>query len=105
MSIDDYIAAHDFQPVQTALRDLLDAHLPQAEGRVYHGHPIWLVDKTMLAGFKVYSSYVTFMIWQGQDVDDPTGRLVPGARRMASVKLASPSDVDADAFAGWLKQL
>jgi hypothetical protein len=105
MSIDDYIAGHDFQPVQKALRDLLDTRLTQAEGRVYHGHPIWLVDKTMLAGFKVYSSYVTFMLWQGQDIDDPTGRLRPGARRMAAVKLTSVSDVDEAAFAAWLTQL
>jgi hypothetical protein len=105
MSIDDYIAGHACQPVQRALRELLDANLPQATGRVYHGHPIWLVDKTMVAGFKAYTSYVTFMLWDGQDVDDPTGRLQPGARRMASVKLRDESDVDTAAFTSWLKQL
>lgn len=105
MSIDDYISGHACQPVQRALRELLDANVPQATGRVYHGHPIWLVDKTMVAGFKAYTSSVTFMLWQGQDVDDPTGRLQLGARGMASVKLSDETDVDVIAFASWLKQL
>jgi hypothetical protein len=43
------------------------------------------------------------MLWHGQDVVDPTNRLRPGARRMASVKIAFVDEVDEGAFAAWLE--
>jgi hypothetical protein len=105
VTIDDYLSANPHRETGEVLRALLDASLRHATGRVYHGHPIWLVDNTMVAGFKTYPKHVTFMLWQGQDITDPTGRLQPGARRMASVKLASVADVDEVAFAAWLTQV
>jgi hypothetical protein len=52
---------------------------------------------------KAYKNYVTFGFWHGQDLGDTSGRLAPGARRMASVKLATPADIDTDLFATWLR--
>lgn len=105
-TVDEYLTAlpDTLRPAADALRVVLDSGLSAAEGRVWHGHPVWLVDKTPVAGFKAYTSYVTFMVWGGQRVDDPSGRLQPGSRDMASVRVASVDEVDGGAFAGWLAQ-
>ncbi|MCG5435089.1 DUF1801 domain-containing protein [Micromonospora foliorum] len=34
---------------------------------------------------------------------DPSGRLIPGARAMAAVKLRDLADVDPALFSGWLR--
>lgn len=101
--IDDHLAAlgAPARGIATQLRSLLDAALPDAEARLWHGHPVWMAGRQPLAGFKAHSGHVTFMIWHGGPVDDPAGRLAIGPH-MATVKLRADDDVDAPAFAGWL---
>jgi hypothetical protein len=60
--------------------------------------------KSPICHFKACSGHVTFGFWQGQQITDPSGRLEPGAREMAAVKLRGPADVDAELFADWLRQ-
>jgi hypothetical protein len=105
-TIDEYLdgVPAPLRPVGDQLRALLDAGLARATGQVWHGHPVWMVGKTPVAGFKAYSSYVTLMIWPGARVDDPSGRLEVGSRDMASVKLRSADEIDPELFAGWFKQ-
>ncbi|GGR67974.1 hypothetical protein GCM10010169_09580 [Micromonospora fulviviridis] len=89
------------------LRSVIEAALPEAAGAMWHGHPVWgLGDrpgKTPICLVKAYPAYVTFGLWRGQDVADASGRLVPGARRMASVKLRTVAEIDPELFSGWLR--
>ncbi|MEU4640244.1 hypothetical protein [Micromonospora sp. NPDC023814] len=39
-----------------------------------------------------------------REITDPSGRLVPGARQMAAVKLRALADVDPALFTDWLRQ-
>ncbi|MFD2764021.1 DUF1801 domain-containing protein [Micromonospora eburnea] len=108
--VTDYLAGLDvpLREVGEKIRTVVDAALPEATAAVWHGHPVWgLGDqpgRTPVCLVKAYSSYVTFGLWRGQDVDDASGRLVPGARRMASVKLRTLDEIDPDLFTGWLRQ-
>jgi hypothetical protein len=87
--------------IATRLRSLLDAGLGPASATIWHGHPVWMAGRTPLAGFKAYAKHVTLMIWHGQGIDDPSGRLTTNAN-MGTLKLAFPADLDADAVSGWL---
>ncbi|SCE86708.1 DUF1801 domain-containing protein [Micromonospora mirobrigensis] len=90
------------------LRDIIDAALPEATGAMWHGHPVWgLGDRpgaTPVCLVKAYPAYVTFGLWRGQEITDGSGRLVPGARQMASVKLRTVDEIDPALFTGWLRQ-
>ena len=107
--IEGYLARLDrpLRDIGAAMRPVIEAALPGTTGVLYHGHPIWgLGDspgRRPICLLKAYRSYVTFGLWRGQDVADPSGRLIAGARRMASVKLASPDDIDPALFTGWLR--
>ncbi|GGM53812.1 hypothetical protein GCM10011608_43420 [Micromonospora sonchi] len=87
---------------------VIESALPEATGAMWHGHPVWGLGERPGAQpiclLKPYASYLTFGLWRGQDVPDPSGRLVPGARRMASVKLRAAADVDPELFTGWLRR-
>ena len=94
--------------VAAAARAAIDNALPQAHAAIWHGHPVWSRSpdpgRKPICLLKAYTSHVTFGLWQGQAVDDPTGRLEPGSRQMASTRLRSVEDVDPQAIASWLKQ-
>ena len=103
MTVDDYIEALP-EPLRSAAaeaRGVIDAEL--GEGVIWHGHPVWMMGKTPVALLKAYTTFVTFGLFQGQLVEDPSGRLQPAARRMASVRLRAAADVDEALFAGWIR--
>ena len=105
--VDDYLATlpDPLRGVAEQLRVIIDAELPAAGGGiVWHGHPVWKIAGSPTCMLKAYSSYVTFGFWQGQSIEDPSGRLESGARTMAHVKLRGVDDVDAELFADWLRQ-
>ena len=62
-----------------------------------------MIGKTPVALLKAYTTFVTFGLFQGQLVEDPSGRLQPAARRMASVRLRAAADVDEALFAAWIR--
>ncbi|PZF93610.1 DUF1801 domain-containing protein [Micromonospora deserti] len=109
-TLTDHLAGLDgpLREIAEKLRTVIEAALPGATGAVWHGHPVWgLGDtpgRTPICLVEAYGSYLTFGLWRGQEVDDPSGRLVPGARRMAAVKLRTVADVDPALFTDWLRQ-
>ncbi|KJK57486.1 DUF1801 domain-containing protein [Saccharothrix sp. ST-888] len=109
-SVEEYLAAlaEPLREVGEKARAVVDEALPGVAGALWHGHPTWSLGaapgRNPVCFVKAYSSYVTFGLWRGQAVADPSGRLEPGAREMASVKLRGLADIDAGLFADWLRQ-
>jgi len=105
-TIDEYIAGlnEPLASVAITLREHIDAALPHATGRMWHGHPVWLDEATPIAGFKAYPSYVTFMLWRGQEIDDDSGTLSPaGSATMATLKVDNPAKLMGPRLTAWLK--
>lgn len=90
--------------VARTLRDHLDAALPTATGQIWHGHPVWMVDSTPIAGFKTYQDYITFMLWRGQAIDSAGALTATGAGEMATLKVARAAEVHGPALRTWLTQ-
>jgi len=109
MSIDDYLAGlpGPLREIGEKLAPIITTALPGATGAMWHGHPIWgLGDqpgRRPVCLLKAYRSDVTFGLWRGQEITDPSGRLVPGARAMAAVKLRGVVDIDPALFTEWLR--
>ena len=109
MTVHDYVTALPAtqREIATRLLALIEEALP-GTGALWHGHPVWSLGPTPgkqpVCLVKAYSAHVTFGFWRGQEIDDPSGRLEPGARTMASVKLRDTNDLDDTLFATWLRQ-
>ncbi|MEU9506826.1 DUF1801 domain-containing protein [Micromonospora sp. NPDC048170] len=109
-TVTDYLAGLDtpLREIGEKLLPVIEAALPGATGAMWHGHPVWgLGDRPgqrPVCLVKAYGAYVTFGLWRGSEVADPSGRLVPGARQMAAVKLRTLADVDSALFTDWLRQ-
>ncbi len=102
--IDDYLdsLAEPARGIAAQLRSLVDAALPDADAKLWHGHPVWMAGRKPLAGFKAYTAHVTFMIWHGRPIAGDTARLESGPH-MATVKVRTAADIDPTAFAGWIR--
>ncbi|WP_119731477.1 DUF1801 domain-containing protein [Thermomonospora amylolytica] len=108
-TVQDYVAS-----LPESLRETAEAVLPLIEnalpgtGAVWHGHPVWSLGpapgKSPVCFIKAYKTHIAFGFWKGQSLEDPSGRLTPGTREMATAKLRSPDDIDPDLFTTWLTQ-
>lgn len=107
LTIDDYNAtlSDDLTPIGEQLTRIIDEALPEAEGVIWHGHPVWMSGKTPIAAYKAHATHVTFMIWTGQLLTDRSGRLqAAGSSTMANLKVRTADDIDETLFANWLHQ-
>jgi hypothetical protein len=102
--VQEYLEAlpEPLREIAERVRRVNDAEL--GEGRMWHGHPVWLIGSAPVTLIKAYTLYVTFGFFQGQAIDDESGRLEPGSREMASVRLRNVDDFDGPLFAAWLRQ-
>lgn len=85
---------------------LLDTGLPETTGQLWHGHPVWLAEKQPIAGFKGFPRYLTFMLWQGQKINDDSGLLTPsGSAQMAVLKLSGLEELNSELLSSWISQI
>ncbi|MEJ3743527.1 DUF1801 domain-containing protein [Actinomycetes bacterium KLBMP 9797] len=109
-TVSDYLTGLDdpIRDIGEKLRTIIDAALTSATSAMWHGHPTWgrgeRPGQDPICLLKAYSSDITFGFWHGQRLTDPSGRLVAGARQMASVKLRTVDDIDPGLFTDWLRQ-
>lgn len=107
-TVDEYLAslAEPLRGVGETMCSVIDTVLPEA-GALWHGSPVWSLGsapgKSPVCLLKAYPSYLTFGLWRGREVSDPSGRM-DTAGGMAHVKLRTAADVDADLFSDWLSQ-
>jgi hypothetical protein len=104
-AIDQYIAELEepLASVAVTLRDHITAALPEADGTLLNGYPVWSIRTHPVVGFEALPDHVTVKFWRGQDIDDSTGTLVPfGADRMATHQVANPAFVHGPALRDWL---
>ena len=62
-------------PADCAICELLAAeitrHLPEAENKVWHGHPVWFLDGNPIVGYSRLKDGVRLMFWSGLTFDEP----------------------------------
>ena len=77
--------------------------LPEAVGKVWHGHPVWFIGGNPVVGYHRQKAALKVLFWSGQSFGDPS--LVPlGSFKAAGFELPTIQDLDAPAFDRWLGQ-
>jgi hypothetical protein len=88
-------------PADRAIADLLAAeitkHLPDADQKLWHGHPVWFLDGNPVAGYSKLKDAVRLLFWSGQSFDEPglapEGKFKAAEARFTDVKQVKKGDV------------
>jgi hypothetical protein len=103
------IAAYEksLKPEQTAicvaLRKAIDAAMPKASSKVWHGSPVWFIGENAVVGYTARPAGVALLFWNGQEFEEPKLDKV-GSFHAAQVKYQSVADIDAKLLARWLRK-
>ena len=73
---------------------LIAAEFSVAEGKVWHGHPVWFIDGNPVVGYSLKKAGIEVLFWSGQSFTKPGLRAI-GKFKAAGVAIASTDDVAA----------
>ncbi|MCA8943081.1 MAG: DUF1801 domain-containing protein, partial [Planctomycetes bacterium] len=48
----------------------IDRHLPDAENKVWHAHPVWFLDGNPIVGYSKLKNCVRLLFWSGQSFEE-----------------------------------
>ena len=87
-----------------ALRAQIDAALPKAASKIWHGNPVWFIGENPVAGYNVTAKKgVNLLFWNGQSFDEPALKAA-GKFKAAQIQFTDESEIDVKALRRWLKK-
>ncbi|MEO0937853.1 MAG: DUF1801 domain-containing protein [Pseudomonadota bacterium] len=109
MSVADIATFHATQTaadraICDALRDALNAGLPEATAKIWHRHPVWFLAGNPVAGYSKLKGCIRLMFWSGADFEEPGLRPGTGKFRDASIRYTDAAQIDAEDLARWIRK-
>jgi hypothetical protein len=88
--------------IDTEICNLLAAEicdcLPEAEYKIWHGHPVWFLDGNPIAGYSKLKNCIQLLFWSGQSFEDEAlqkeGSFKAAAIRYTSVGQLNKTDLN-----------
>lgn len=93
----------EFRAICGQLRELIDAALPKATSKVWHGGPVWFIDENPVVGYSTSAKSVKLLFWNGQAFDEPTLKPM-GKHRAAQAEFKDAAELDLTLIRHWLKK-
>lgn len=82
----------------------IDTHLPEAESKIWHSHPVWFLDGNPTVGYSRQKPGIRLMFWSGADFDEADLNVVGKKFKDASVFMNDVSDVPMRDLQRWLEK-
>jgi len=81
----------------------IDEHLPDAENKIWHRHPVWFLEGNPIVGYHKLKDSVRLLFWSGQSFDEP-GLQVEGSFKAAEMRYTSADQVNTKDLKRWLEK-
>jgi hypothetical protein len=92
-------------PEDRKLCDLLareiDRGLPDADNKIWHGHPVWFLSGNPIVGYSKLKNCVRLLFWSGQSFDED-GLTNEGGFKAAEARYTSAAQVNTPDVQRWL---
>jgi len=92
----------DHQAVCDLLAQEIDTHLPAAENKLWHGHPVWFLDGNPIVGYSKQKAGIRLMFWSGADFGEDALNVVGKKFKDASVFYNAVSEIKKTDLKRWL---
>jgi hypothetical protein len=94
---------NETRAVCDALAGHVSTALGRAEGRIWHGHPVWFLEGNPVVGYSTHREGTRVLFWSGQSFDEP-GLSPVGKFKAAEARYAAVTDINAQALRRWLRK-
>lgn len=91
------------QAICNLLAAEINTHLPKAENKIWHAHPVWFLEGNPVAGFSKLKDCIRLLFWSGQSFDEP-GLQKEGSFKAAEVRYSAAEQVNIKDLKRWLSK-
>ena len=84
------------------LEQEINSHLPEAESKIWHAHPVWFLDGNPTVGYNKMKECIRLMFWSGADFNEAELKPGTGKFKDASVRYTNANQIDAKDLKRWL---
>ena len=77
--------------------------LPQAESKIWHGHPVWFLDGNPIVGYSKLKDSIRLLFWSGQSFDEPNLNN-EGSFKAAEVRYTDIAQINIDDLKRWMEK-
>ena len=81
----------------------IDRHLPEAENKIWHAHPVWFLDGNPIVGYSKLKTCVRLLSWSGQSFEEK-GLKKEGTFKAAEVRYRTADRVNKEDLQRWLNK-
>jgi len=85
------------------LAEEINLHLPDAENKIWHAHPVWFLDGNPVVGYSKLKDSVRLLFWSGQSFDEE-GLEKEGSFKAAEARYTSVDEINKKDLKRWLKK-
>lgn len=82
----------------------IDRNLPGAENKIWHAHPVWLLDGNPTVGYSKQKPGIRLMFWSGADFAEAGLNVVGRKFKDASVFYNDVAEIETAGLRRWLKK-
>jgi len=83
------------------LAEQIDRHLPEAENKIWHAHPVWFLEGNPVVGYSKLKDCVRLLFWSGQSFDEK-GLKVEGSFKAAEARYNTAEQINLRDLKRWL---
>jgi hypothetical protein len=96
------LSAEDAE-IGAALIKLIAKSLPAAEGKVWHGHPVWFIDGNPVVGYSLKKAGIEVLFWSGQSFKLEGLRGI-GKFKAAGIAVPTIKELNKKSMTAWLAE-
>lgn len=83
------------------LMNEINKGLPDAENKIWHGHPVWFLEGNPIVGYAKRKNDVQLLFWSGQSFDEPMLQ-IEGTFKASQMRYISSDQINTDDLQRWL---
>lgn len=80
----------------------ISKHLPEAENKIWHRHPVWFLDGNPITGYSKQKAGVRLMFWSGADFEEEGLNHVGEKFKDASIFYTAADQIKTKNLKRWL---
>ena len=96
--------ATDEQHICNLLANEINKHLPEAENKIWHAHPVWFLEGNPIVGYSKQKAGIRLMFWSGKSFEDDKLNVLGAKFQDASIFYNSVEEINCNDLEIWLQK-
>ncbi|WP_291136522.1 DUF1801 domain-containing protein [Flavobacterium sp. UBA7663] len=92
------------QLICNLLAKKINLHLPEAENKIWHAHPVWFLDGNPIVGYSKQKPGIRLMFWSGKSFEEDKLNVLGVKFQDASIFYNSINEINTKDLENWLQK-